>query len=208
MKVTRHRSPRLTALGALFSSALLGNAARATDDSGTAPGTAVVAVAAPAPSDAVEWTLSAAAGPVIVVLAQPAASPWPPAFGAGAVAWQAEVQRRSRDQPFLVGAAVEGTHDDQTGGQQLLGARAFAGTIWRHRHWSLETTFGLGIEAAQVFQANLTYQLGVYAQGTLAAAVPISGSLEALLGLGVHLTPTHDEDWFAAGTIGVRYRLP
>src|SRR6185437_6637123 len=54
MTVTRHRSLRLTALGALLTSTLMGNAARATDDSGTAPGATVAAVAAPPPADAVE----------------------------------------------------------------------------------------------------------------------------------------------------------
>ena len=58
------------------------------------------------------------------------------------------------------------------------------------------------------FVYHLSYQLGFYAQGTLAAAVPLSNAIEVLLGLGVHLTGTHDENWFAASTIGLRYRLP
>ena len=90
----------------------------------------------------------------------------------------------------------------------MLGVDVFVGTTWRHRHWSLEMTAGGGLEAAQFPDYNVSYQLGVYAQGAVTAAVPVSSSLEVLLRLGAHLTATHDEDWFAASTLGLRYTLP
>jgi hypothetical protein len=202
MRVTLRRLWRATALGALTTLALFENSAVAAD----APPVAAVTPATPGPGTP-EWTLSAAAGPVIIALQNPSGGPWQPTFDARSVSWQMELQRRFADRPFLLGGALEGTYD-QTGGQQLLGAHVFVGTAWRQRLWSLEATIGVGLEAAQTLQADLTYHLGIYGQGALVAAVPISGALEALLGLGVHLTATHDEDWFAASTIGVRYRLP
>ncbi len=134
------------------------------------------------------------------------------------MAWQVDVQRRRTDERFIAGVSVEGTFNREGGGggPQLLGADVFMGTSWRHRHWTVETTIGAGLGAEQFLEANdpsnsnyhLTYQLGLYAQGTVAVAVPLSRSLEALLRLGVHLTGAHDEDWFAASTIGLRYTLP
>ena len=203
-----------TVLGALVALAALGNPARADDGppvadarSPGAPSAVAMTAAQPPSRDTVEWTLSAAAGPVVAALEHPWQGAWPPSFGAKSAAWQVELERLSPDKPLLLGAALEGTHD-QTGGQQLLGAHVFAGTVSRHQHGSLEATVGVGLEAAQTVQADLTYHLGLYAQGALVAAVPVSPSLEVFLRLGVHLTATHDEDWFAASTIGVRYRLP
>jgi hypothetical protein len=174
-------------------------------------------------SDSVEWSVSGAAGPVLVGLAAPSAGPWPPSFGVTSTAWQVELQRRRKDERFIAGVTLEGTydHDKNSAGQQLLGVDAFIGTTWRYRHWTLETTIGAGIEAAQIFQVNPvsafyetfdfinpSYELGLYIQGTLAVAVPLSNAIEVLLKFGVHLTEAHDENWFAAGTIGLRYRLP
>ncbi len=173
--------------------------------------------------ESVEWSVSGAAGPVIVGLATPSAGVWPPSFGLTSTAWQVDLQRRRTDERFVAGVTLEGTydHDAKGAGQQLLGVNAFIGTGWRHPHWTLETTIGAGLEAAQMFQVNVvssyyamaafshpSYELGLYAQGTLAAAVPLSNAIEILVRLGVHLTGSHDEDWFAASTIGLRYRLP
>jgi hypothetical protein len=134
------------------------------------------------------------------------------------MAWQVDLQRRKSDERFIAGVTVEGTfnRDGGGGGPQLLGADVFMGTSWRHRLGTLEATIGAGLGAEQLLvptdpsnsNYQLSYQLGVYAQGTVAAAVPLARSLEALLKLGVHLTGTHDDDWFAASTIGLRYTLP
>jgi hypothetical protein len=169
-------------------------------------------------SDSVEWSVVGAAGPVIVGLASPSAGIWPPAIGLTSTAWQVDLQRRRPNERFVAGVTLEGTYDHAGGGagQQLLGVDAFIGNDWHHRHWSLEATIGAGVEAAQIyyednygaFSYHVSYELGLYAQGTLAAAVPVSNDVDILLRLGVHVTAAHDEDWFAASTIGLRYRLP
>ena len=179
----------------------------------------------PQSSDAIEWSVTGAAGPVFAGLASPSAGVWPPGVGLPATAWQVELQRRHPNETFVTGVTLEGTYDNASGGagQQLLGLDAFVGHDWHHRHWSLEATIGAGVEAAgagvdtaqvsqlygrPIFSGNLAYQLGLYAQGTLAAAVPVTDSVDILVRLGVHLTASHDENWFAASTIGLRYRLP
>ncbi len=161
--------------------------------------------------------------PVIVGLASPSAGIWPPAIGLTSTAWQVDLQRRRPNERFVAGVTLEGTYDHAGGGagQQLLGVDAFIGNDWHHRHWSLEATIGAGVEAAQIYYEDnyggassattLFWGLrepGLYAQGTLAAAVPVSNDVDILLRLGVHVTAAHDEDWFAASTIGLRYRLP
>jgi hypothetical protein len=187
----------------------------------------VVDAKAPAGSaaDSVEWSLSGAAGPVIAGIARPSSGVWPLSVGLTSTAWQLDLQRHRKNEQFIAGVSLEGTYDHEAGGagQQLLGANAFIGSDWRYRHWTLEATIGAGLEAAQILQQDVvtyfnynvsgfvyhpSYQLGFYAQGTLAAAVPLSNAVEVLIKLGVHLTGAHDEDWFAASTIGLRYRLP
>jgi hypothetical protein len=207
-----HDRSCLAAVGALATSVLLGNLARAADiapaaDATSPPASTTMTSAPPRSPESVEWTVSVAGGPVFVTLATPAA--WPLSFGSRSTAWQVELQRHSGDSPFLSGVTLEGTYDP-SGGQQMLGVDAFSGMTWRHRHWSLEVTVGAGVEAAQRLDdtVGIPYQLGVYAQGALAAAVPVSSSLAVLVRLGVHLTPTHNQDWFAASTIGLRYTLP
>ena len=188
--------------------------------------TAVIATAgSQAAAESIEWSVSGAAGPVISTIQSPSAGPWPPSFGIMSTAWQIDLQRRRKGDRFVGGVTLEGTYDRHANGtgQQLLGVDVFVGTDWRHRHWAVEATIGAGLEAAQFLQQDvvnywnsnlsgnvyhLSYQLGVYAQGTLAAVVPVSNAVEILLRLGVHLTGSHDENWFAASTIGLRYRLP
>jgi hypothetical protein len=217
------RSSYLVGLGLLVVLALVGRSSRAAEMP------LVVETKAPAAStaDSVEWSLSGAAGPVLAGITRPSAGVWPLSFGLLSTAWQLDLQRRRKNEQFVAGVSLEGTYDHEAGGagQQLLGADAFIGNDWRHRHWTLEATIGAGVEAAQVSQQDVvaysnsnynvsgfvyhpSYQLGFYAQGALAAAVPLSSAVEVLIRLGVHLTGAHDEDWFAASTIGLRYRLP
>ena len=214
------RSSYLVGLGLLVVSALVGRSSRAAETP------LVVETKAPiaATVDSVEWSLSGAAGPVIAGIARPSSGVWPLSFGLLSTAWQLDLQRRRKNEPFVAGVSLEGTYDHEAGGagQQLLGADAFIGSDWRHRHWTLEATIGAGVEAAQISQQDVvvysnnvsgfvyhpSYQLGFYAQGTLAAAVPLSSAVEVLIRLGVHLTGAHDEDWFAVSMIGLRYRLP
>jgi hypothetical protein len=220
------RGSLLTGFGILIASALVGTPSRAADG--------VPLPAAQAPSDStmttivarseaenspVLWSLSAAAGPVFANIQSPSSSVWPLSFGLmSSMAWQVDLQRRRTDERFIAGVTVEGTFNREggAGGPQLLGADVFMGTSWRYRLCTLEATIGAGLGAEQFLETDgltssyyhLSYQLGLYAQGTVAAAVPLSRSLEALLRLGVHVTGAHDEDWFAASTIGLRYRLP
>ena len=225
MSVVR-RGSLLTGLGILAVSLSLETPSLATDGSlplatqdSSGAATTVTLTRPEAESGPVQWTLSAAVGPVFANILSPSSGVWPPSFGLmPSMAWQVDLQRRRGDERFVAGVTLEGTfnRDGGGGGQQLLGVDVFMGTSWRYRFWSLEATIGAGLGAEQVLQPNdstdfayhLSYQLGLYAQGTVAAAVPLSRSLEALLRLGVHLTSSHDEDWFAASTIGLRYKLP
>jgi hypothetical protein len=42
----------------------------------------------------------------------------------------------------------------------------------------------------------------------LAAALSVTDSIDILLQFDAHLTASHDENWFGASMIGVRYTLP
>jgi hypothetical protein len=172
------------------------------------------------PTSSTLWSISGAIGPVIADLQQPNGGIWPPSLGMmPSTAWQIEVQRRKQHGRLVVGGALEGTynHEGNGTGPQLIGSNGFVGARWRYRYCSLETSVGAGIEAARIYQpevigtsANVTidsYRIDLYAQGTLGAAVPLGGSLEGLLRLGIHITSSHDENWFAASTIGLRYTL-
>ncbi len=222
------RGSFLFGMGALLVCNSFERSSRAADAPPVADAKIPVVSAAPvtadSSSDSVEWLVSGAVGPVFAGLAAPSAGIWPPGVGLASTAWQVELQRRRPNERFVGGVMLEGTYDRGGGaGPQLLGLDAFIGKDWHHRHWSLEATIGVGVEAAgagvaaaQELQSysyttyinRLSYQLGLYAQGTLAAAVPVSNTVDILLRLGVHLTAAHDEDWFAASTIGFRYRLP
>jgi hypothetical protein len=219
------RGSLLTGIGILAATVLVATPSLATDgipptaQAPANPAMTVIAARPEAERAPVDWLLSAAVGPVFAKLLSPSASVWPPAFGLmPGMAWHVDLQRRKSDEQFVAGVTVEGTFNRNGGGagQQLLGADVFMGTSWRHRLWTLAATIGGGPGAEQVVESNgptssaihLSYQLGLYVQGAVTAAVPLSRSLEALARLGVHLTTSHDEDWFAASTIGLRYRLP
>jgi hypothetical protein len=181
-----------------------------------------ISVVPGAETSVVEWSVSGTLGPVFANIDSPSSGVWPPSFGLmPGTAWQIDLQRRRRDERFISGITLEGTFNRDGGGagQQLLGTDLFLGTRWSHRHWTTEATIGAGLEAQQLLvpetfygsnsmQYHLSYQLGLYAQGTVAVAVPLSSSLALLMKVGLHLTAAHDEDWFAASTIGVRYTLP
>jgi hypothetical protein len=227
------RGSSLVGWGLLAVSALLGRSSLAADAplvaEGQAPAgslTAATTGSLQGSPDSVEWSLTGAAGPVILGVKSPSSGAWPLSWGlTSSTAWQLDLQRRRKDERFVAGVTLEGTydHDGSGAGQQLLGVDAFVGTSWHHRHWTLEATLGAGFEAAQILQQDVvtylnynvsgfvyhtSYQVGFYAQGALAAAVPVSNAVDVMLRLGVHLTGAHDEDWFAASTIGLRYTLP
>lgn len=218
---------RLLGVGLLVTSVLIGglalgaNGAPVTDATAVAPAATAVATT-PAAPEATEWSVSAAAGPVIAALQSPACCVWPLSFGLMSTAWEVELQARPGATQFIGGVRVAGTYDRSGAAPQLLGVDAFAGRTWRHRRWALEATLGLGLEAAQVLEANVlygdtfyselayhpSYAIGAYARGTLAIAVPVTDAVAVLLRLGVHITGTHDEDWFGSTTLGLRYILP
>ncbi|HLK92256.1 MAG TPA: hypothetical protein VKZ18_20345 [Polyangia bacterium] len=219
----------LLGIGALVTFVSIGRSALGADAS---PGTdaiartgspAATAVATrPAAPDATEWSVSAAAGPVIAAIQSPACCVWPLSFGLMSTAWEVELQARPGATQFIGGVRVAGTYDRNGAAPQLLGVDVFAGRTWRHRRWALEATLGLGLEAAQFLETNVlsgdsfyqtidyhpSYEIGAYARGTVAAAVPVGDSVAVLLRLGVHITGAHDEDWFGSSTVGLRYTLP
>jgi hypothetical protein len=201
------------------------SAAPPTTPSPLEPGTTIAArVEERVSTDPIEWSVSGAIGPVLTSVDSPSSGVWPLSFGTSSTAWQLELQRRRTGEQFVLGVTFEGTYDHagNGSGQQLFGTNVFVGSDWRHRHFTLEATIGAGLEAAQIRQQyNVSYgsagtgfvyypsyQLGLYAQGALAAAVPLTRSIEVLIRVGVHITSSHDEDWFATSTIGLRYTLP
>ncbi len=176
----------------------------------------------PKPAAPTRWSLGASIGPIVAVLEQPFTSAWPPTYPGWShvTAWQLELLRRRDDQRMIFGGALEGTYGGI--GPQLFAAHAFLGRQWWYGALTLETGFGIGLEAAEVdafytapfgqhgvtARTYETYHLGLYCQGAIAAALSISDSLDVLLQFAVHVTPTHDEDWFGASMLGVRYALP
>ena len=139
-------------------------------------------------------------------------------------AWRLELQRRSRSEGFFEGAALEGT----AGGQfspQLIGASAFIGSSRQHGKWSLESTFGAGLELSNSpelmttsttssttgFSSSTTVGPRILpalsADGAVAVAHPLSDSLDAILRQGVHISSDDVSTWFLSTTLGLRYNL-
>ena len=170
------------------------------------------------------WSVSGSVGPVIVALDQPFLVMGPFTVRIhDSTAWQLEVQRRRMNEHLVIGGTLEGTHSNRanTDSAQLVGVNVFVGAAWHFRLCSLEATIGAGPEAASVaqfvtvpvgYQTELVsydaYRFALYAKGSIAAAIPVTDSIEALLQLSFHVTSTQEQSWFGASTIGVRYLLP
>jgi hypothetical protein len=177
------------------------------------------------PPGPLRWSISGSLGPVIAGVERAQGSWWGSFGFQPSTAWQLTVERRREHERLVIGGTLEGTynHGGNGDGPQLFGADVFVGADWRYRYCNLEATLGAGPEAANVVKQesiaygnptmNAPYYISVYhfdlyAQGTIAAAIPLSGSVEGLLQLGVHLSSSYAENWFAVSTIGVRYKLP
>jgi hypothetical protein len=169
------------------------------------------------------WSISGSIGPVIAGYENSPVEVGSPSFFLPVVAWQFDVQRRREDERLVLGGSLEGTqgHNGNPQGPQLIGANIFVGAAWHYRYCALEATIGAGPEAATTFQTDTltvgnytepspyySFRFALYAKGTVAAAVPLSDSIEGLVQLGFHVTSSHEESWFAASTIGLRYLLP
>jgi hypothetical protein len=165
------------------------------------------------------WSVSGSMGPVIADVGH--GITWNAfAFRRPSTAWQVTVQRRRERERLVIGGTLEGTYNESgTGeGPQLIGAHVFVGADWHFKYCSLEATLGAGPEGARVTQLAFSttgsgawtysvYHVDLYTQGTGSAAIPLSASLEGLLGLGAHLNAFQDKNWFATATIGLRYKL-
>jgi hypothetical protein len=177
------------------------------------------------PPGPLRWSISGSIGPVIADVERSFGATWSSLGFQPSTAWQIAVQRRREHERLVIGGRLEGTYNHSGNGQgpQLLGAELFVGSDWRFRHFTLEATIGAGPEAANILQHESiaygyptmnttyyfsTYHFDFYAQGAIAAAIPLGGSMEGLLQLGVHLNSSYADNWFAASTIGVRYTLP
>jgi hypothetical protein len=189
------------------------------------PGEAAIAIRTGprSSSQPLQWSISGSIGPIIAGDEGAPGTWWESVGIQPSTAWQFTVQRRREHRRLIIGGTLEGTynHNGNGNGPQLLGSDVFVGADWRYRYCNLEATIGVGPEAAKGVQyqsiayPNSTsrefgvwvYHFSFYAQGTIAAALPLSSSVEGLLQLGVHLSGSY-ENWFAASTIGVRYTLP
>ena len=171
------------------------------------------------------WSISGSIGPVVAYIDRASwGATWSSVEFQPSTAWQIAVQRRREQERLVIGGRLEGTYNHSgSGGQspQLLGTEVFVGSDWRFRYCSLEATIGAGPEAGTVWHSDgsasstptqssyySTYHFDLYAQGTLAAAVPLTGAMEGLLQLGINLNSGEQEHWFAASTAGLRYTLP
>ena len=179
------------------------------------------------PPGPLRWSISGSVGPVIGGVAQYQGRSWHLFGPQPSTAWQLTVQRRREHDRLVVGGTLEGTYNEDGNGDgpQLMGADVFVGADWHFRHCDLETTIGAGPEAALDNQGVVTshatqmdgyiasiagysvYRLDLYGQGTAIAAIPFGGSVEGLVGLGVHLNAFQENNWFATATAGLRYRL-
>ena len=179
------------------------------------------------PADPLRWSISGSVGPVVGGVTRVRGSGWA-SFGLQpSTAWQLTVQRRREHERLVIGGTLEGTYNEDGNGDgpQLIGAHVFVGADWRFRYCNLEATIGAGPEGAKSTPSEIVsyttpgngfvssinaysvYRLDFYTQGTAIAAIPLSGSVEGLLGLGAHLNAFQDKNWFATATIGLRYTL-
>jgi hypothetical protein len=177
------------------------------------------------------WTIGAADGPTSnfpLCTQTGVASSWPHPCAPLAMhgtAWRLELQRRTKSEGFFQGAALEGT----AGGgfsPQLIGVSAFVGSSRRHGKWTFESTVGAGLELSSVDTTTLTsthsseegfmssvtttnngLRPALSADGAVAAAHPVSESLDAVLRVGAHVSTNDLSDWFLSVTLGLRYNL-
>ena len=143
-------------------------------------------------------------------------------------AWQVSVQRQRETEWLVIGGSLQGNHGHYGEGVsnlQLLGANVFVGAEWHSKYCALETTLGAGPQAESGFVSSglypsraypgappgtpvYTYHLNLYAQAAVAAAAPLSASVEALLQVGMNVDVGRNGYWYTASTVGVRYVLP
>jgi hypothetical protein len=179
------------------------------------------------PPGPLRWSISGSVGPVIAGVARDWGTSWHLFGPQPSTAWQLTVQRSREHERLVIGGTLEGTYNEDGNGDgpQLIGANVFVGIGSRFRYFALEATIGAGPEAALDNQAGVTsrstqmdgnttsvveysvYRLDLYGQGTAIAAIPLGGSVEGLVGLGVHLNAFQEHNWFATATVGLRYEL-
>jgi hypothetical protein len=132
-----------------------------------------------------------------------------------------ELQHRSTPRGLIVGAAL-----DAGPTSHLLGVVGFVGSRWQRRGWFAEATLGAGVLAArvQVQTATVTsssvsspsiesasstqVQPALYGRAVGTIGLPISGDLDLVARLGIHLASTGMVTDFLSATAGVRIKLP
>jgi hypothetical protein len=134
--------------------------------------------------------------------------------------WQLELQHVASQRMPLWGAALDASPS------HVFGLAAFAGSTWRHRHWFLEGTAGVGFEVQRMrvttgtvtndsrlglvatSETTWSFMPNLYARGVLGAGFPLSGSVDLLARASLHLATSGLEGSFVAATAGIRVRLP
>jgi hypothetical protein len=137
--------------------------------------------------------------------------------------WHLDVQRRSKRDGFLLGAALSGTNGDFA--PEGIGILAFIGSASRRGRWSFEATIGAGLELGEESVLSVTsthsnyngfqtvatqadaVRPGLLADAGVAVAHPLWQSVDAVVRLGAHLSTISVADGFLTTTLGLRYNL-
>ena len=168
------------------------------------------------------WTITAAGGPTATL-----ANPFVETSGPTVVrdtTYQLELQRQASPDSLIFGAALDAGTDSSS---SLIGIAGFVGSDWRHRHWFLETTAGVGLELARlpvisrtVSNSSLTgsssettvsseHQPVLYVRGAGTLGFPISRSLDLVARAGIHVASSGGfATDFLSATAGLRFRIP
>ncbi len=147
-------------------------------------------------------------------------------FADAGTTWRIDLQHQSGPSGFFSGVALEGTSGSYS--PQPLGAMGFIGTARLWARWRFEASFGAGLEATDDVAHTITtsqhsssngyvssistvfgtdFHPSLYGGGAIAAAHPITESLNAVLRLGAHIATVNLRDCFLSATLGLRYNL-
>ncbi len=186
------------------------------------------------------WTIGVAAGPAIGTydlahsLRQSIFGSWNASsvgdvFSHTTTTWRVELRHRTDGSRLFTGLVVEGAtasdNLDYGNGTEILGAAGLVGSTLQFGRWSLEASFGAGVDLDQQMTAVFTITMsstngnttslsqasetrpGLFAAGTVAVSHPVFESVDAVLSLNAHVSIIDEYDGYLAALLGLRYNL-
>jgi hypothetical protein len=193
----------------------------------------------PAPAHRSPWTIGAAAGPAVSTydlahsLRQSIFGSWSASsvgdvFSHTGTTWRVELRHQTEGSRLFTGLVLEGAAASDSPGLgtgDSLGAGGVVGSSLQLGRWSLEASFGAGVDLHQQtvevvvtmmsstngFTSSSSQEsamrAGLCAGGTVAVSHPVFESVDAVLSLNAHVSIIDEYDGYLAAMLGLRYNL-